>query len=87
METEEHAFWKLAVLLKNVLVNEFYADNFIGCHVEQRVFNDLLTQKCPRLVFSTFISKIPSDGTDVWEIDVRLLKFDRSIWANVLYFL
>lgn len=55
MKTEEDAFWMLAVLLENVLVNEFYADNLTGCHVEQRVFKDLLAKKCPRLVFSTFI--------------------------------
>ncbi|KAI3708138.1 hypothetical protein L2E82_37227 [Cichorium intybus] len=49
MKTEEEAFWMLAVLLENVLVSDCYTDNLSGCHVEQRVFKDLLTKKCPRL--------------------------------------
>lgn len=52
MKTEEEAFWMLAVLLENVLVNDCYTTNLSGCHVEQRVFKDLLTKKCPR--FSRF---------------------------------
>lgn len=48
MKTEEDAFWMLAVLLENVLVNDCYTDNLSGCHVEQRVFKDLLAKKCPR---------------------------------------
>lgn len=48
MKTEEDAFWMLAVLLENVLVNDCYTDNLSGCHVEQRVFRDLLAKKCPR---------------------------------------
>lgn len=49
MKTEEDAFWMLAVLLENVLVNDCYTDNLSGCHVEQRVFKDLLAKKCPRI--------------------------------------
>ncbi|KAJ4848475.1 hypothetical protein Tsubulata_032236 [Turnera subulata] len=49
MKTEEDAFWMLAVLLENVLVNDCYTTNLSGCHVEQRVFKDLLQKKCPRL--------------------------------------
>ncbi|KAM7271021.1 hypothetical protein ACFE04_030235 [Oxalis oulophora] len=49
MKTEEDAFWMLAVLLENVLVNDCYTNNLSGCHVEQRVFKDLLTQKCPKI--------------------------------------
>ncbi|KAH0656109.1 hypothetical protein AABB24_012857 [Solanum stoloniferum] len=49
LKTEEDAFWMLAVLLENVLVNDCYTNNLSGCHVEQRVFKDLLTKKCPRL--------------------------------------
>ncbi|KAG0488670.1 hypothetical protein HPP92_007251 [Vanilla planifolia] len=49
MRTEEDAFWMLAVLLENVLVNDCYTDNLSGCHVEQRVFKDLLSKKCPRI--------------------------------------
>ncbi|KAH0453802.1 hypothetical protein IEQ34_018126 [Dendrobium chrysotoxum] len=45
MNTEEHAFWMLVVLLENVLVNDYYTDNLYGCHVEQRVFKDLLVKK------------------------------------------
>ncbi|XP_058080544.1 uncharacterized protein LOC131228714 [Magnolia sinica] len=49
MKTEEDAFWMLAVLLENVLVNDCYTYNLSGCHVEQRVFKDLLSQKYPRI--------------------------------------
>ena len=49
MKTEEEAFWMLAVLLENVLVNDCYTTNLSGCHVEQRVFKDLLSKKCQRL--------------------------------------
>ncbi|KAA0033808.1 aminoacylase-1-like [Cucumis melo var. makuwa] len=45
MKTEEDAFWMLAVLLENVLVSDCYTTNLSGCHVEQRVFKDLLTKK------------------------------------------
>ena len=48
MKTEEDAFWMLAVLLENMLVRDCYTTNLSGCHVEQRVFKDLLAQKCPR---------------------------------------
>ena len=48
MKTEEDAFWMLAVLLENVLVNDCYTTNLSGCHVEQRVFKDLLDKQCPR---------------------------------------
>ncbi|KAK2977013.1 hypothetical protein RJ640_013631 [Escallonia rubra] len=51
MKTEEDAFWMLAVLLENVLVNDCYTTNLSGCHVEQRVFKDLLPKKCPRHCF------------------------------------
>ncbi|GKE48010.1 TBC1 domain family member 2A, partial [Tanacetum coccineum] len=46
MKTEEDAFWMLAVLLENVLLNDCYSSNLTGCHVEQRVFKDLLKKKC-----------------------------------------
>ncbi|CAA3019643.1 growth hormone-regulated TBC protein 1-like isoform X2 [Olea europaea var. sylvestris] len=49
MKTEEDAFWMLAVLLEDVLVNDCYTNNLSGCHVEQRVFKDQLTKKCPRI--------------------------------------
>lgn len=49
MKTEEDAFWMLAVLLENVLVSDCYSNNLSGCHVEQRVFKDLLYKKCPRI--------------------------------------
>ncbi|XP_009795968.1 uncharacterized protein [Nicotiana sylvestris] len=49
MKTEEDAFWMIAVLLENVLVSDCYTKNLSGCHVEQRVFKDLLTKKCPRI--------------------------------------
>jgi hypothetical protein len=48
MKTEEDAFWMLAVLLENVMVSDCYTNNLSGCHVEQRVFKDLLAKKCPR---------------------------------------
>ncbi|KAL0445367.1 UNVERIFIED_CONTAM: TBC1 domain family member 2B [Sesamum latifolium] len=38
------------LLSKSVLsVNDCYTNNLSGCHVEQRVFKDLLTKKCPRI--------------------------------------
>ncbi|KAG8364471.1 hypothetical protein BUALT_Bualt18G0000800 [Buddleja alternifolia] len=49
MKTEEDAFWMLSILLENVLVSDCYTNNLSGCHVEQRVFKDLLTKKCPRI--------------------------------------
>ncbi|KAF9620456.1 hypothetical protein IFM89_012633 [Coptis chinensis] len=49
MKTEEEAFWMPAVLLENILVNDCYTDNLSGCHVEQRVFKDLLVKKCTRI--------------------------------------
>ncbi|CAO2812799.1 unnamed protein product [Amaranthus hypochondriacus] len=49
MKTEEDAFWMLAVLLEDVLVNDCYTNNLSGCHVEQRVFQDLVTKKCPSI--------------------------------------
>ncbi|KAK2378299.1 hypothetical protein P8452_49798 [Trifolium repens] len=49
MKTEEDAFWMLAVLLENVMVSDCYTNNLSGCHVEQRVFKDLLAKKCPRI--------------------------------------
>ncbi|KAJ3693194.1 hypothetical protein LUZ60_008674 [Juncus effusus] len=49
MTEEEDAFWLLSVLLENVLVSDCYTDNLSGCHVEQRVFKDLLAKKCPRI--------------------------------------
>ncbi|XP_011085384.1 growth hormone-regulated TBC protein 1 [Sesamum indicum] len=49
MKTEEDAFWMLAVLLEDVLVNDCYTNNLSGCHVDQRVFKDLLTKKCWRI--------------------------------------
>lgn len=55
MKTEEDGFWMLAVLLENVLVNDCYTNNLSGCHVEQRVFKDLLTKKCPRYFFTSIV--------------------------------
>eukprot|EP00249_Psilotum_nudum_P010584 c22629_g1_i1 orf=408-1361(+) len=49
MKTEEEAFWMLAVLLENILFKDCYTDDLSGCHVEQRVFKDLLDKKYPRL--------------------------------------
>ncbi|KAL3502652.1 hypothetical protein ACH5RR_037101 [Cinchona calisaya] len=49
MKTEEDAFWMLAILLENVLVSDCYTNNLSGCHVDQRVFKDLLAKKCPRI--------------------------------------
>lgn len=55
MKTEEDAFWMLAVLLENVLVSDCYTTNLSGCHVEQRVFKDILVKKCPRYYFSLYL--------------------------------
>ena len=62
MKTEEDAFWMLAVLLEDVLVNDCYTNNLSGCHVEQRVFKDLLAKKCPRYYFlhrSSLSNRLP----------------------------
>ena len=61
MKTEEDAFWMLAVLLENVLVRDCYTTNLSGCHVEQRVFKDLLAQKCPRYVLLGSFDQIVFD--------------------------
>lgn len=50
MKDEEEAFWMLAVLLENILLQDSYSENLYGCHVDQRVFKDLFRKKCPRLV-------------------------------------
>ncbi|KAJ8528382.1 hypothetical protein K7X08_022074 [Anisodus acutangulus] len=49
MKTEDEAFWMIAVFLENVLVSDCYSKNLSGCHVEQRVFKDLLNKKAPRI--------------------------------------
>ncbi|KAG6502245.1 hypothetical protein ZIOFF_042134 [Zingiber officinale] len=56
LKTEEDAFWMLTVLLENVLVSDCYTVNLSGCHVEQRVFRDLLVKKCPSLYLLLFTS-------------------------------
>lgn len=73
MKTEEDAFWMLAVLLENVLVRDCYTTNLSGCHVEQRVFKDLLSQKCPRLVIFLVLGPKLS------------LLFDRSLTERKCY--
>lgn len=60
MKTEEDAFWMLSVLLENVLVNDCYTNNLSGCHVEQRVFQDLLAKKCPRYFPLTTVARFYS---------------------------
>ena len=55
MKTEEDAFWMLAVLLENVLVNDCYTNNLSGCHVEQTMFKDLLAKKCPRYYYLWYL--------------------------------
>ena len=52
MKKEEDAFWMLAVLVENVLFDDCYSENLYGCHVEQRVFKDLLRKKLPRSQFA-----------------------------------
>jgi TBC1 domain family member 2A len=51
MKAEEGAFCMLVVLLENVLVSDCYTDTLSRRHVEQRVFKDLLTKKCPMYFF------------------------------------
>lgn len=58
LKTEEDAFWMLAVLLENVLVSDCYTNNLSGCHVEQRVFKDLLTKKMSKVSSSFGFSRI-----------------------------
>ncbi|XP_047175660.1 LOW QUALITY PROTEIN: TBC1 domain family member 2B [Vigna umbellata] len=60
------AFWMLAFLLENVLGNDWYTTkNLSGCHVEQRVFKDLLAKErsevnCTRWVNCVSYCLIPS---------------------------
>ncbi|KAJ8636134.1 hypothetical protein MRB53_010401 [Persea americana] len=61
MKREEDAFWMLAVLLEDILVNDCYTDNLSGCNVEQRVFRDLLYKKCPRI--ATHLEAIELDAS------------------------
>ncbi|KAJ7556328.1 hypothetical protein O6H91_05G078600 [Diphasiastrum complanatum] len=49
LKSEEDAFWMLAALLERVLYSDIYSENLYGCHIEQRVFKDLLMKKFPRL--------------------------------------
>jgi hypothetical protein len=72
MKTEEDAFWMLAVLLENVLVSDCYNDNLSGCHVEQRVFKDLLAKKCPRY-FCPIMFMIPSITNNGAQLDYIVL--------------
>ena len=48
MKTEEDAFWMLVVLLENGVVSDCYTRDLSGCHVEQRVFRDILEKELPR---------------------------------------
>lgn len=59
MKEEEEAFWMLAVLLENILLQDSYSENLYGCHVDQRVFKDLFRKKCPRL--ATHLDEIDFD--------------------------
>lgn len=68
MTEEEDAFWMLSVLLENVLVSDCYTDNLSGCHVEQRVFKDLLTKKCPRFALFTFDEKNESTKHTIFKL-------------------
>ena len=79
MKTEEDAFWMLAVLLENVLVSDCYTDTLSGCHVEQRVFKDLLAKKCPRYFFppSIFMLVFLSENHAVIVNYIRFSKWYR----------
>ncbi|XP_013625874.1 PREDICTED: TBC1 domain family member 2B-like [Brassica oleracea var. oleracea] len=83
MKTEEDAFWMLAVLLENVLVRDCYTTNLSGCHVEQRVFKDLLSQKCPRIA-----THLDDMGFDVSLVATEwfLCLFSKSLPSEVLFF-
>ncbi|KAA8524793.1 hypothetical protein F0562_011216 [Nyssa sinensis] len=80
MKTEEDAFWMLAVLLENVLVNDCYTNNLSGCHVEQRVFKDLLVKKCPRI--STHLEALEFDVSLV-ATEWFLCLFSKSLPSEV----
>ena len=72
MKTEEDAFWMRAVLLENVLVSDCYTDTLSGCHVEQRVFKDLLAKKCPRFFFPFMLMTFRAETIMPW-------------WLTILY--
>ncbi|KAF6151654.1 hypothetical protein GIB67_043061 [Kingdonia uniflora] len=75
MKTEKDAFWMLAFLLENVLVNDCYSPNLSECHVEQRVFQDMLAKKCPSLCMLSFVVKKMQDCAHLedMEFDVSLV--------------
>ncbi|TQD74886.1 hypothetical protein C1H46_039591 [Malus baccata] len=74
MKTEEDAFWMLAVLLENVLVNDCYTNNLSGCHVEQRVVKEFLDKKCPRI----------AAHLEAMEFDVSLVATE-WVWDVLFY--
>lgn len=49
MRSEEEAFWMLATLLEEVLYDDCFSEDLSGTHVEQRVLQDLLVKKLPKL--------------------------------------
>eukprot|EP01018_Ginkgo_biloba_P011536 Gb_32768 [translate_table: standard] len=81
MKTEEDAFWMMAVLLENVLFNDCYADNLSGCHVEQRVFKDLLAKMCPRI--TTHLENLKFDASLVateWFLCLFAKSLPSEVW-------
>ncbi|CAL5342334.1 unnamed protein product [Camellia sinensis] len=82
MKTEEDAFWMLAVLLENVLVSNCYTNNLSGCHVEQRVFKDLIVKKCPRI--AAHLEALDFDVSLV-TTEWFLCLFSKSLPSEVLF--
>ncbi|KAL0311162.1 UNVERIFIED_CONTAM: TBC1 domain family member 2A [Sesamum angustifolium] len=75
MKTEEDAFWMLAVLLEDVLVNDCYTNNLSGCHVDQRDSCSLdalefdVSLVCTEWFLCLFSKSLPSETTlRVWDI-------------------
>ncbi|KAF6148380.1 hypothetical protein GIB67_025599 [Kingdonia uniflora] len=71
MKSKDDKFWMLAILLENVLVNDCYTPNLLRCHVEQRVFQDMLVKKCPRELLGQEFCSIQHITTEVRAAVVR----------------
>uniref|UniRef100_A0A8C6QQ96 TBC1 domain family member 2A n=1 Tax=Nannospalax galili TaxID=1026970 RepID=A0A8C6QQ96_NANGA len=50
LEDEESAFWCLVAIVENILPAEYYSKTLTASQVDQRVLQDLLSEKLPRLM-------------------------------------
>uniref|UniRef100_H0VE94 TBC1 domain family member 2A n=1 Tax=Cavia porcellus TaxID=10141 RepID=H0VE94_CAVPO len=50
LEEEESAFWCLVAIVENIMPAEYYSKTLMASQVDQRVLQDLLSEKLPRLM-------------------------------------